>query len=220
MNAPQRHAFTLIELLIVVAIIAILAAIAVPNFLEAQTRSKVSRVKADMRTVATGLETYRVDYNHYPYGDGTGDGTAAGSGVNAKPGFWRITTPIAYLTSIPKDVFAPNEAPAVQPVGAYIAPYTPDFFYLSSKDGGFQALPNSASGYRFLVQDFRVNRLILLPNVNLVVAPGDTENVSWELKALGPDRQSNSSIPYDATNGTVSIGDVVLFGPGNSGLGF
>ena len=54
-------AFTLIELLIVVAIIAILAAIAVPNFLEAQTRSKVSRVKADMRSVATGVEAYRVD---------------------------------------------------------------------------------------------------------------------------------------------------------------
>jgi prepilin-type N-terminal cleavage/methylation domain-containing protein len=47
-------AFTLIELLIVVAIIAILAAIAVPNFLEAQVRSKVSRAKADMRSIATG----------------------------------------------------------------------------------------------------------------------------------------------------------------------
>jgi type II secretory pathway pseudopilin PulG len=52
--------------LIVVAIIAILAAIAVPNFLEAQTRSKVSRAKADMRTIATGIESYFVDYNHYP----------------------------------------------------------------------------------------------------------------------------------------------------------
>lgn len=60
--------FTLIELLIVVAIIAILAAIAVPNFLEAQTRSKVSRVKADMRTIATGLEIYRLDNNDYPPG--------------------------------------------------------------------------------------------------------------------------------------------------------
>ena len=57
--------FTLIELLIVVAIIAILAAIAVPNFLEAQVRSKVSRVKADLRVLATGLEAYYVDYNMY-----------------------------------------------------------------------------------------------------------------------------------------------------------
>jgi prepilin-type N-terminal cleavage/methylation domain-containing protein len=61
-----KKAFTLIELLIVVAIIAILAAIAVPNFLEAQTRSKVSRAKADMRTLATAIESYTVDYNKPP----------------------------------------------------------------------------------------------------------------------------------------------------------
>src|SRR6187401_1687051 len=68
------HAFTLIELLIVVAIIAILAAIAVPNFLEAQVRAKVSRVRNDQRSLATGIETYFVDNNTYPV---SARGTAA-----------------------------------------------------------------------------------------------------------------------------------------------
>ena len=61
-----RDAFTLIELLIVVAIIAILAAIAVPNFLEAQVRAKVSRTISDMRTLNTAIEAYAVDFNLHP----------------------------------------------------------------------------------------------------------------------------------------------------------
>ena len=63
----MKKGFTLIELLIVVAIIAILAAIAVPNFLEAQIRSKVSRVKSDQRSMATALASYYVDNNGYPF---------------------------------------------------------------------------------------------------------------------------------------------------------
>ncbi|MGB9693004.1 MAG: type IV pilin protein, partial [Candidatus Sumerlaeaceae bacterium] len=51
----RRRAFTLIELLIVVAIISILAGIALVNFLDAQVRSKASRAKADMKTVVTAL---------------------------------------------------------------------------------------------------------------------------------------------------------------------
>ena len=61
-----KGAFTLVELLIVVAIIAILAAIAVPNFLEAQVRAKASRAASDMRVIATAMETQRIDTNAYP----------------------------------------------------------------------------------------------------------------------------------------------------------
>lgn len=91
----KLRAFTLIELLIVVAIIAILAAIAVPNFLEAQTRAKVSRVNADLRSYATAIETYRIDCNKYP----RSLAGALGDELNS------LTTPIAYMNSVPRDAF-------------------------------------------------------------------------------------------------------------------
>ena len=62
----MRRAFTLIELLIVVAIIGILAAIAVPNFLNAQIRSKLAKVQADHKAISTALEAYFIDQNAYP----------------------------------------------------------------------------------------------------------------------------------------------------------
>jgi type II secretion system protein G len=95
----MRKGFTLIELLIVVAIIAILALIALPNFLEAQTRAKVARIHADMRSLATALEAYRVDNNAYPPSANPPDWMPDTQ-------TWRLTTPIAYITSVPKDTFA------------------------------------------------------------------------------------------------------------------
>lgn len=98
MLSVPRRAFTLIELLVVVAIIAILATIAVPNFLEAQTRAKVSRVKADIRTISVAMEAYAVDSNVYPYCNPQADHAYL-------PDIPMLTTPIAYITSLPKDVF-------------------------------------------------------------------------------------------------------------------
>jgi len=110
----RRPGFTLIELLIVVAIIAILAAIAVPNFLEAQTRAKISRNKADMRTEATALETYRIDQNKYPPSwefNPTGAGRVWGTFTEIPGGPFHsripslLTTPVSYLNSVPEDPF-------------------------------------------------------------------------------------------------------------------
>jgi len=64
----KRRGFTLIELMVVIAIIIILAAIAIPNYLSMTARAKRSRVASDFAAIATALETYKTDWNHYPKG--------------------------------------------------------------------------------------------------------------------------------------------------------
>ena len=59
----NRGGFTLVEIMIVVAIIALLAAIAVPNFLRARKRSQASRVLEDLRLVDSAIDQYAIETN-------------------------------------------------------------------------------------------------------------------------------------------------------------
>jgi len=59
----NRGGFTLVEIMIVVAIIALLAAIAVPNFLRARKRSQASRVLQDMRMIDSAIDQYAIETN-------------------------------------------------------------------------------------------------------------------------------------------------------------
>ena len=59
----RRGGFTLVEIMIVVAIIALLAAIAVPNFLRARKRSQATRVLEDLRMIDSGTDQYAIENN-------------------------------------------------------------------------------------------------------------------------------------------------------------
>ena len=65
MKKTNRKGFTLIELMIVVAIIGILAAIAIPNFIRYQLRSKTTEAKVVLGGVKTSEESFRAEYDEY-----------------------------------------------------------------------------------------------------------------------------------------------------------
>ncbi len=62
----REGGFTLIELLVVIIIIGILAAIAIPVFLNQRKKGYEASMKSDLRTVANEMETYFTDYQVYP----------------------------------------------------------------------------------------------------------------------------------------------------------
>jgi type II secretion system protein G len=173
--------FTLIELLIVVAIIAILAAIAIPNFLAAQTRSKVSRAKGEMRTIATALESYCVDYNQYPPSDN-----------NYKVTPTTLTTPISYLRShrIP-DPFA------LEVMDQYGSAGGEELYYTYWNNDWNVAVEGGATSVYWggiRKQHGKWSQNSIGPDRNYYNSPvtGGTDNL----------------VQYDPTNGTISYGNI------------
>lgn len=62
-NLKNRRGFTLVEIMIVVAIIALLASIAVPGFLRARKRSQASRILNDLRLIDGAVDMYAIETN-------------------------------------------------------------------------------------------------------------------------------------------------------------
>ena len=65
-NQPVRHAFTLIELLLVMVILAILAAVVVPKFTARSKDAKIAAAKTSVSAFNTAIATFEVDMGRYP----------------------------------------------------------------------------------------------------------------------------------------------------------
>ncbi|NQU45119.1 prepilin-type N-terminal cleavage/methylation domain-containing protein [bacterium] len=194
-NNSHTCGFTLIELLIVVAIIAILAAIALPNFLEAQVRAKISRAKADMRSIATAVETYLVDNNHYPRARPDG-GPNIDHPLSAR--LLGLTTPIAYITRVPPDAFPPvrgwnGDAMQLSDFDSY------DYFDAVSDLDEDMSQPGGTDSTRGCA--WRLSS----------AGPDSWASfgIVWGPRLGGGDREG---IDYDPTNGSLSNGDILRVG--------
>ena len=185
--------FTLIELLIVVAIIAILAAIAVPNFLEAQVRAKVSRAKADQRTIATGLEAYAVDWNGYPSGRIRGFGDQVRS-------LWPLTTPVAYLTTA-------NLVDPFVAKGAFSHSNVHQYLYFCYAEYSRWAVTVTGNNGNFKSWGYHMGWCVTSPGPDRNLNGGEwyAPQYAWH---GGRDRGAATNRLYDSTNGTVSRGDI------------
>ena len=224
-----RKGITAIELLIIVAIVAVLAMIAVPRLIDSQARAKLSRVKSDLRKGKMALEAFHFDHKWYPpdgfwfldpWAPRIGDMPWVDAECTPwftpeeawdlirnqyKLNLWRfdnclfLTTPVAYLSTLPKDPFMESDA------WSWLKG---SFLYVNWQDR-----------WKYSVaQDPNSQTPIVSPSQGAWDADGVRQPL-WILSSMGPDNWTNEShglpsfLPYDPSNGTISKGDIFAAGP-------
>ncbi|MGC9327129.1 MAG: type II secretion system protein [Candidatus Hinthialibacter sp.] len=189
----KKQAFTLIELLIVVAIIGILAAIAVPNFLNAQVRAKVSRVQGDFKALSTALEMYKLDTGRY---------ISRQNNVSWPWRFRPLTTPVSYISQARwPDPFAPK---------GYVTPDGDPINYCYESNGW----PENPVNYMHKKCNNSPHEFLHGKGDSYawaLISAGPDVDLNVDAGARG--YPQDVFFLYDSSNGTTSAGDIIRFGP-------
>lgn len=208
------RAFTLIELLIVIAIILILIAIALPNFLEAQVRAKITKCEAEMRGLALALESYRTDWPRYPP-------QTAYEATQFLPlptltgnvfSLMALTTPIAYIAQLPLDIFAPPNGDTLYNGSTG----NPINLHPSDKAHGLTYLYWSQDSLRYngqITTADQMKRHGIHYSLQGVGPDADLDSINLDPNDMAQLRVGAVAWAYSATNGTKSSGDLIRTQP-------
>lgn len=208
-------AFTLVELIVSVAIISILVLAGLPGLLQFQTRAKVAACKNNQRILADALSAYHLDYGSYPSPDSSLDDPF---GVLARRSLTPLTTPIAYVG--PDALFDAFGSMKVQfPAMTSHASLTDDPFRPPTP--GFNT-QQSLLYFHYPTVAVLLGQRLPSADAFAVVSVGPDLKDSFIVYYPFPDRLpawaalygigSVLDCVYDPTNGTVSSGDLAAFG--------
>lgn len=207
-TCAERRGFSLGELLIVILILGILSAIAVPNLLEYRVRAKITRVASDLRTIGAAIEAYAVDWNHYPLNDL--------SKLAVLPA--ELTTPTPYLPSNRLiDPFSPRDRQRILADVPQFYRYTEIVDLRTARERIEIGRPVPAEA---------IDHPLYNPGAFLKYG-------AWRAASYGPDRTYvdpdsgpwsvysgpwGIDLSYDPSNGTVSSGNIIRTHRGMYGL--
>lgn len=198
----MKKAFTLIELLIVVAIIGILAAIAVPNFLNAQMRARLAQVESNMKALSTSMMVYQTDWGSLPLHDPAHNQNILGNG---------LTTPVSYIAKVPLDIFQTGHMALTTQMfsggNGKASEIHPEPFYAPAY--GHPALDKSIPAINSggdLTLRFRDDPALLSK-------ARSQYKLGRYLVSVGPDQVHNYPGTYSGSNGLTSSGDMIRVVP-------
>ncbi len=216
----KAAAFTVIELLIVIAIISIIAAIAVPNIMSANIRAKVSGAKADMGSIAIALEDYKVDYGKYPQDPRFSRSTSYALDIIAESG-----QDFDGKAGTDDDNDAIGLGYLVYPKASYEPTYLKRIAGDPFDNNGEEDWDGSsgAHNHHYL---YYTGKWDSVSGTSIDCASSTDSPQYWGLASYGPDKDkditsyvnvknavNNGTSLYNPDNGITSDGDIVIIGP-------